>query len=97
MRIRAGCTRITVPPRTLRGLNSSGLSQHKRSREAARIDVKRRMPGMVDPGCAGEPVLADDLRIEVQRGAGLAPRSVGNVGPGSSHVRPFVNEAVDGA
>src|SRR5918912_3878677 len=44
---------------------------NERGREAARIDVERRVPGMVDPGRASEPILADDLRVEVQCGACL--------------------------
>jgi hypothetical protein len=54
---------------------------HERRREAARIDVKGRVPGVVDPGGAGEPVLAHDLDVEAKGRAGIAPGLVRNVGP----------------
>ncbi len=58
---------------------------HERGREAACIYIKRRMPGMIDPRCAGEPVFANDLRKEMQAGAGFAPTFEGDVGPDGCH------------
>ena len=46
----------------------------ERRRQPARVDIKRRVPGMVDPRRPREPVFADDLRVKAQRLAGLPPR-----------------------
>src|SRR4051812_41930224 len=58
----------------------------ERGREPACVDVECRVPRMVDPRRAGEPMLADDLGVEVQGGACLAPRFVRNSGPRGAHV-----------
>ena len=44
---------------------------NERCREAPRVNVERRVPGVVDPGRTGEPVLADNLEIEMQSRAGF--------------------------
>ena len=54
-------------------------------REAARIDIEAGLPGMVDPRRAGQAVFADNLRIEMQRRTGIAPRRIGNLRPGRIH------------
>jgi hypothetical protein len=43
--------------------DAPGPVRHERSREAARVHVERRMPGMIYPRRAGEPVFPDDLGI----------------------------------
>src|SRR5215470_731968 len=43
------------------------------------------MPGMVDPWRPREPILADDLGIQMQRGTGFAPCLEGDVGPDRVH------------
>ena len=48
--------------------------RHRRSRQSARRDVERHMPGMIQPGRFGQPDLADDLGPELQRRTGVTPR-----------------------
>src|SRR6516165_1295408 len=43
------------------------------------------MPGMVDPRCPREPILADDLGIQMKCGTGLSPCSVGDCRPDRGH------------
>src|SRR5215468_6555429 len=40
---------------------------------------------MVDPWCPREPIFADDLAIQVQRGASLMPLLERNIGPDRVH------------
>ena len=61
---------------------------HKGGREPARIDVERGVPGMIDPGCAGKPIFANDLSIKMQCRARLTPGKVGNVRPSDCHDPP---------
>src|SRR5476649_2928968 len=53
----------------------------RRGRQPARGDVKRNMPGMVQPGRAHQTNLADDLAPQMQRRIGLAPRGGGQFRP----------------
>ena len=52
-----------------------------RRHQAARVDAEGRVPPMIDERRAGEPHLAGDLRPQLQRVAGLAPRVERQVGP----------------
>ena len=62
-------------------LDAARSIRHQPGREAARIGIERRVPRMVHPGRAGQPIFADDLAIEMQRRTGLAPGAVRDVGP----------------
>ena len=55
--------------------------------EPARAQVEGRVPGMVEPGRVGEPVLADDLEPLMQGLTRLLPRFVGDFGPSMLHER----------
>ena len=54
---------------------------NRRSRESPRGKVKHYMPGMVEPWRECNPDLPDDLRIELQCCASIAPRPIGQVRP----------------
>ena len=54
-------------------LEISRTVRDRRGRQPARAHIDRHMPGMIEPGCAGEPDLADDLGPEVQRRTGVTP------------------------
>src|SRR5689334_517110 len=54
-------------------LEDARAVRDRRGRKAPRGDVKGDMPGMVEPGRTREPDLADNLRPEVKRRAGVAP------------------------
>ena len=56
--------------------------RNRRGRQPARGDVKRDVPGMIEPGRAREADLADDLGPQMQRRIGLAP-------PGGGQFRPW--------
>jgi hypothetical protein len=66
--------------------------RNERGREPTRVDVERRVPGMVYPRRLSEPIFADDLRVEMQCGACLAPRFVRDIGPHGAHA--FLSMAV---
>ena len=66
-------------------LHALAVRRDRRGGEAARGDIKRRVPGMIDPGGAGEPVFAYDLRPQLQGGAGLLPGRKWDVRPAISH------------
>src|SRR5262249_19458874 len=71
----------------------AGSIRNERRREPAWIDVERRVPGMVKPWRPRQPVLADNLAIKMQRGAGLAPWRIRDIGPGCAHgVSSFISE-----
>ena len=53
----------------------------RRGREAARIHIKRNLPGMVEPGRESQPDFAHDLRPEMKGCTGLFPLPVGQFGP----------------
>ena len=55
---------------------------NRRGRQSARGDVQRDVPGMVQPGFAREPDLADDLGPQLQRFASLTPRRGRQFRPG---------------
>src|SRR5665213_905881 len=63
-----------------------------RGRQAARGDVKRDVPGVIEPGGARETDLADDLSPQMQRRIGVAPLSGGQFRPwdlrGVAHLSP---------
>jgi hypothetical protein len=42
-------------------LYPTGYIRNAGGRKPTRIDIQRRVPGMVQPGCSSKPVLADDL------------------------------------
>jgi hypothetical protein len=42
-------------------------------RQSACSDVEGHVPRMIDPRCPCEPILADDLAIQLERGTGLLP------------------------
>ena len=55
--------------------------RHRTCRKAARRGVERYLPAVVEPGHAGEPDLAHDLRPQVQRLVGVLPGCVWQRGP----------------
>ena len=63
----------------------AGAIGNERCREASRVDVECRVPGVVDPGRTGEPVLADNLEVEMQSRARFAPWLVRDIGPSGAH------------
>ena len=63
-------------------LHATGPVRNQRGREPARVHIERGVPGMIYPRRARKPVFADDLRIELQRGAGLLPFGDRQAGPG---------------
>jgi hypothetical protein len=71
-----------------RDLHPAGTVGDERGRQAARIDVEGGVPGMVQPRRARQPVLADDLGIEMKRRTGLSPGVVGDFRLPSRHSPP---------
>jgi hypothetical protein len=55
--------------------------RHRRGGKAARADVERHLPAVVQPRREREAHLADDLRPELERRRGVAPPRVGELGP----------------
>ena len=62
-------------------LQHSRAVWHGRGGDAANGRVERHVPGMVDRRHEREPDLADDLHPELQGGAGIAPRGLGQSRP----------------
>ena len=67
-------------------LHSARTVGNERTREPAGIDVERGLPGVINPGRAGKPIFANDLRVEMQRRARFAPRLVRDIWPRGAHV-----------
>src|SRR3954447_21813781 len=69
---------------------------HRRCRQSARSDIKRHMPGMIEPWRLDEPDLDDDLSPELQRRSGVTPRRGRQFRPRSlrivAHVRPLLSD-----
>src|ERR1043165_8161545 len=59
----------------------------ERRSQPARGHVQRHMPGMVEPRRERKPRLAHHLRPQLQGGAGVLPRRIGQLGPEFRHCR----------
>ena len=59
----------------------------QRGGQAARRDVERGIPGMIEPRGAGEPVLPRDLQVKMQGRTGLAPAQILQLRPVLAHLR----------
>ena len=72
-------------------LHAPACRWNRRCRQAARGNVERCVPRMVQPRRVREPILAHDLRPQMHRGAGVFPGFEGDVGPCLTHLRvpPF--------
>src|SRR5690606_18769254 len=62
-------------------LDPARAVRNHRCGQSSRRDVERRVPRMVDPRSTRQAILADDLQIEVQRRARVAPRKIVELRP----------------
>src|SRR6266849_6251371 len=62
-------------------LEGAGAVRDRRGRQAARGQVQRHVPGVVEPRRLRQAYLADDLRPQMQRLAGILPSRIGQLRP----------------
>jgi hypothetical protein len=55
--------------------------RYRRRAQPACGDIERNLPSVIEPRRQHQPDFADDLRPEVERRGGFAPRGTGQIGP----------------
>lgn len=57
----------------------------QRGCQAGRGDIESGIPGMIEPRCMGQSVLADDLQVEMQGGTSFTPAKIVEGRPFAAH------------